>query len=57
MYLLIYIGIVDVVMKIVKNEGVCGLYKGLMFNIFKVVFVFSIIWVCYENMKKFLKFN
>lgn len=54
MYLLMYIGIWDVMNKIIKREGWRGLYKGLILNLLKVVLVLSIMWVVYENSKKFL---
>ncbi|KAI0541450.1 mitochondrial carrier domain-containing protein [Xylaria digitata] len=47
-----YTGIWDVAQKTVKNEGVRGLYKGLMPNLLKVAPALSITWMVYENAKK-----
>ncbi|KAI1430893.1 mitochondrial carrier [Xylaria sp. CBS 124048] len=47
-----YTGIWDVAHKTVKNEGVRGLYKGLMPNLLKVAPALSITWMVYENAKK-----
>ncbi|KAI1353205.1 mitochondrial carrier domain-containing protein [Xylaria sp. FL0043] len=47
-----YTGIWDVAQKTVKNEGVRGLYKGLMPNLLKVAPALSITWMVYENTKK-----
>jgi len=41
--------------KIWKNEGVRGLYRGLIPNIIKVVPAVSISYVVYEKMKKRLR--
>ncbi|KAI1745218.1 mitochondrial carrier domain-containing protein [Xylaria scruposa] len=49
-----YTGIWDVAHKTVKNEGVRGLYKGLMPNLLKVAPALSITWMVYENAKKML---
>lgn len=40
--------------RIWRNEGVRGLYRGLLPNIIKVVPAVSISYVVYENMKKTL---
>ncbi|KAH8158096.1 hypothetical protein CIB48_g10156 [Xylaria polymorpha] len=47
-----YTGIWDVAQKTVKNEGVRGLYKGLMPNLLKVAPALSITWMVYEKAKK-----
>ncbi|KAI8955275.1 mitochondrial carrier domain-containing protein [Xylaria longipes] len=47
-----YTGIWDVAHKTVKNEGVRGLYKGLMPNLLKVAPALSITWMVYEKAKK-----
>ncbi|KAI2626855.1 mitochondrial carrier domain-containing protein [Xylaria nigripes] len=47
-----YTGIWDVAQKTVKNEGVRGLYKGLMPNLLKVAPALSITWMVYENAKQ-----
>ncbi|KAI0555661.1 mitochondrial carrier domain-containing protein [Xylaria curta] len=49
-----YTGIWDVAHKTVKNEGVRGLYKGLMPNLLKVAPALSITWMVYENAKKIM---
>ncbi|KAI1428425.1 mitochondrial carrier domain-containing protein [Xylaria sp. FL1777] len=49
-----YTGIWDVAQKTVKNEGVRGLYKGLMPNLLKVAPALSITWMVYENAKKIM---
>ncbi|KAI1213598.1 mitochondrial carrier [Annulohypoxylon truncatum] len=49
-----YTGIWDVAQKTVKNEGVRGLYKGLMPNLLKVAPALSITWMVYENAKRIL---
>ncbi|CAJ2510718.1 Uu.00g063430.m01.CDS01 [Anthostomella pinea] len=46
-----YTGIWDVAQKTVKNEGMRGLYKGLMPNLLKVAPALSITWMVYENAK------
>ncbi|KAI0202524.1 mitochondrial carrier domain-containing protein [Astrocystis sublimbata] len=46
-----YTGIWDVAHKTVKNEGVRGLYKGLMPNLLKVAPALSITWMVYEKTK------
>lgn len=52
-----YTGILDVARKTVRNEGVRGLYKGLMPNLLKVAPALSITWVVYENSKKLLNLH
>ncbi|KAI1366322.1 mitochondrial carrier domain-containing protein [Xylaria arbuscula] len=47
-----YTGIWDVAHKTVRNEGVRGLYKGLMPNLLKVAPALSITWMVYEKTKK-----
>ncbi|KAI0518518.1 mitochondrial carrier domain-containing protein [Xylaria bambusicola] len=49
-----YTGIWDVAHKTVRNEGVRGLYKGLMPNLLKVAPALSITWMVYENTKKIM---
>ncbi|KAI0884839.1 mitochondrial carrier [Annulohypoxylon maeteangense] len=49
-----YTGIWDVAQKTIKNEGVRGLYKGLMPNLLKVAPALSITWMVYENAKRML---
>ncbi|KAI1495274.1 calcium dependent mitochondrial carrier protein [Biscogniauxia mediterranea] len=49
-----YTGIWDVANKTVRNEGVRGLYKGLMPNLLKVAPALSITWMVYENTKRIL---
>jgi solute carrier family 25 phosphate transporter 23/24/25/41 len=49
-----YTGIWDVAHKTIKNEGVRGLYKGLMPNLLKVAPALSITWMVYENAKKIM---
>ena len=43
--------------RIWRNEGVRGLYRGLLPNILKVVPAVSISYAVYENMKKSLISN
>ncbi|KAI1480565.1 mitochondrial carrier [Daldinia eschscholtzii] len=52
-----YTGIWDVAQKTIRNEGVRGLYKGLMPNLLKVAPALSITWMVYENTKKLLHLN
>ncbi|KAI8958424.1 mitochondrial carrier [Daldinia sp. FL1419] len=52
-----YNSIWDVAQKTIKNEGVRGLYKGLMPNLLKVAPALSITWMVYENTKKLLHLN
>ncbi|KAI1412428.1 mitochondrial carrier [Hypoxylon sp. FL1857] len=52
-----YTGIWDVAQKTVRNEGLRGLYKGLMPNLLKVAPALSITWMVYENTKKILHLN
>lgn len=47
-----YNGAWDVASRTVKNEGVRGLFKGLVPNLLKVVPAVSITYVVYENGKK-----
>ncbi|KAI5923809.1 calcium dependent mitochondrial carrier protein [Camillea tinctor] len=49
-----YTGIWDVANKTIRNEGVRGLYKGLMPNLLKVAPALSITWMVYENTKRIL---
>ncbi|KAI0385291.1 mitochondrial carrier [Hypomontagnella monticulosa] len=49
-----YTGIWDVAQKTIRNEGVRGLYKGLMPNLLKVAPALSITWMVYENAKRIL---
>ena len=50
-----YTGIWDVANKTVRNEGVRGLYKGLMPNLLKVAPALSITWMVYEKAKNIMK--
>ncbi|KAI1300811.1 mitochondrial carrier domain-containing protein [Xylaria venustula] len=52
-----YTGIWDVAQKTVKNEGVRGLYKGLMPNLLKVAPALSITWMVYEKTKKVMSLH
>ncbi|KAI0010623.1 mitochondrial carrier [Xylariaceae sp. FL0662B] len=52
-----YTGIWDVARKTVRNEGVRGLYKGLMPNLLKVAPALSITWMVYENAKRIMHLN
>ncbi|KAL7624482.1 hypothetical protein AAE478_006047 [Parahypoxylon ruwenzoriense] len=52
-----YTGIWDVAQKTLRNEGVRGLYKGLMPNLLKVAPALSITWMVYENTKRLLHLN
>lgn len=36
---------------ILKEDGLCGFYRGLVFNFMKVVFVVSISYVVYEYLR------
>ncbi|KAI1178207.1 mitochondrial carrier domain-containing protein [Nemania sp. FL0916] len=49
-----YTGIWDVAQKTIKNEGLRGLYKGLMPNLLKVAPALSITWMVYEKAKKIM---
>lgn len=49
-----YTGIWDVANKTLHNEGVRGLYKGLMPNLLKVAPALSITWMVYENAKRIM---
>ncbi|KAK7755884.1 hypothetical protein SLS62_002171 [Diatrype stigma] len=49
-----YTGIWDVANKTLRNEGVRGLYKGLMPNLLKVAPALSITWMVYENAKRIM---
>jgi solute carrier family 25 phosphate transporter 23/24/25/41 len=49
-----YTGVVDVFQQTVRNEGVRGLFKGLLPNLLKVAPAVSISYVVYENAKKAL---
>ncbi|KAI1076517.1 mitochondrial carrier [Whalleya microplaca] len=52
-----YTGIWDVARKTIRNEGVRGLYKGLMPNLLKVAPALSITWMVYENAKRIMHLN
>ncbi|ORY64224.1 calcium-binding mitochondrial carrier SAL1 [Pseudomassariella vexata] len=52
-----YTGIWDVANKTIRNEGVRGLYKGLMPNLLKVAPALSITWMVYENAKRIMDLN
>ncbi|KAI0966019.1 mitochondrial carrier domain-containing protein [Xylaria arbuscula] len=52
-----YTGIWDVAQKTLKNEGVRGLYKGLMPNLLKVAPALSITWMVYEKTKKVMSLH
>ncbi|RYP28305.1 hypothetical protein DL767_007265 [Monosporascus sp. MG133] len=52
-----YTGIWDVANKTVRNEGVRGLYKGLMPNLLKVAPALSITWMVYENAKHIMNLH
>ncbi|RYP14896.1 hypothetical protein DL765_006038 [Monosporascus sp. GIB2] len=52
-----YTGILDVANKTVRNEGVRGLYKGLMPNLLKVAPALSITWMVYENAKHIMNLH
>ncbi|KAI1780629.1 mitochondrial carrier [Hypoxylon cercidicola] len=52
-----YTGIWDVGRKTIQNEGMRGLYKGLMPNLLKVAPALSITWMVYENAKHILHLN
>lgn len=40
-----------VIKNIIKEDGLCGFYRGLVFNFMKVVFVVSISYVVYEYLR------
>jgi len=50
-----YKGIVDAFIRIYKEEGVIGFYRGLIPNFIKVVPAISVSFYVYELMKQFLK--
>ncbi|KAI1343774.1 mitochondrial carrier [Xylariaceae sp. FL0016] len=52
-----YTGIWDVAHKTIRNEGVRGLYKGLMPNLLKVAPALSITWMVYENTKRIMNLH
>jgi solute carrier family 25 phosphate transporter 23/24/25/41 len=52
-----YTGIADVMWKTLQNEGVRGLYKGLMPNLLKVAPALSITWIVYEKTKNMLNLH
>ena len=52
-----YTGISDVANKTVRNEGVRGLYKGLMPNLLKVAPALSITWMVYEKAKNIMNLH
>ncbi|KAJ2899777.1 Calcium-binding mitochondrial carrier SAL1 [Zalerion maritima] len=52
-----YTGIWDVGRKTLQNEGMQGMYKGLVPNLLKVAPALSITWMVYENSKRLLKLD
>lgn len=50
-----YTGIKDVFIKTIQREGYPGLFKGLVPNLAKVCPAVSISYLCYENLKSFMK--
>ncbi|CDF89593.1 ZYBA0S04-07998g1_1 [Zygosaccharomyces bailii CLIB 213] len=50
-----YTGFRDVLSRTVKAEGIPGLFKGLVPNLLKVCPAVSISYLCYENLKKFMR--
>ena len=50
-----YSGIIDCIRKIVKSEGIPGLYRGLTVNYLKTFPTFAIQFYVLDEMKKFLK--
>ncbi|CAR27367.1 hypothetical protein ZYGR_0I06410 [Zygosaccharomyces rouxii] len=52
-----YSGFSDVLVKTIKSEGVPGLFKGLVPNLLKVCPAVSISYLCYENIKSFMKLD
>ncbi|GCE99099.1 Ca(2+)-binding ATP:ADP antiporter sal1 [Zygosaccharomyces mellis] len=52
-----YSGFTDVLAKTIKSEGVPGLFKGLVPNLLKVCPAVSISYLCYENLKSFMKLD
>lgn len=49
-----YSGVIDVIIKIWRKEGIGGFYKGIVFNLIRVILVCCIIFVVYENVLYFL---
>lgn len=49
-----YEGMADVFRRTLQHEGLGGLYKGILPNLFKVVPSASITYIVYESMKKSL---
>jgi solute carrier family 25 (mitochondrial phosphate transporter), member 23/24/25/41 len=49
-----YANTFDAIRRIVKQEGIHGLYKGMLPNILKVAPAISVSFVTYEAMKKVL---
>jgi solute carrier family 25 phosphate transporter 23/24/25/41 len=49
------LGMIDIFSTIIKEEGVSGLYRGLLPNFLKVIPAVSIGYVVYEQFKKILK--
>lgn len=49
-----YNGMFDVVRKTLQNEGVRGLYKGLVPNLMKIAPAAGISWFVYEESKRIL---
>lgn len=52
-----YTGIWDVAHTTIRNEGVRGLYKGLMPNLLKVAPALSITWMVYEKTKSVMSLH
>ncbi|CAI4036023.1 hypothetical protein SMKI_14G2370 [Saccharomyces mikatae IFO 1815] len=51
----VYNGFRDVLLKTLEREGYQGLFKGLVPTLAKVCPAVSISYLCYENLKKFMK--
>ena len=49
-----YASAVDVLRQTVRNEGVLGLYKGLLPNLLKLTPAAGISWLVFEKTKIFL---
>lgn len=49
-----YTGIWDVAQKTYRNEGMRGMYKGLVPNLVKVAPALSITWMVYEKSKRLM---
>lgn len=50
-----YSGIIDGFSKIIKNEGITGLFKGFFIMLLKKPINTTITWVLYETMKEYHK--